>query len=163
MTLFDPQSSEIKSAESVEQLRGFATGAIKDTRNGRPLDQRCERLVVRAYADAVEQSIRGLDVARAMAVRDFLVKEVGIPASQIDVQLMGAGSESQSRLVTTLWENGKGRWRCNPAIERPMTTCGRDTSSCYWELTDGTICNFSGVADPNPAKYSVDVTGNQLK
>ena len=49
---------------------------------------------------------------------------------------------------------------CDPASKNPRFTnhsgdCEVDYKLCYWQLADGTICNFDNVPDPNPVKYSV--------
>ena len=118
------------------------------------LPPKCSTVTVFGTADTAEAAIpeSRLGIARAEVVRDAMV-HAGYPKAAIQIEgfmgtklLVPTGPgvrEPQNRRVEFDWVYGKGRWRCDSAVERPMMgTCGRGTNSCYWELTDGTICNF---------------------
>ena len=129
-------------------------------------------------AEATTSNVR-IDLARAEAVREALVR-AGMPGESIRVvgrmadwplvPTAPGASEPQNRRVEVSWSRAwsAGRLRCDPATQNDqsvpsMTTCGIPKySACYWELTDGTICNFGGVPDPDPSKYSVDEAGEKL-
>jgi hypothetical protein len=139
------------------------------------LPPNCERLTVTGYADTAEETTPGvrIDISRAEAVRDLLVNEGFQKSSMVIEGGMGKGHlvptppnirEPQNRWVNIWWRRGEGRWRCDPATKlEPAGVCGEKYTACYWELTDGTICNFDHAPDPNPAKYSVDPNGEKIK
>jgi hypothetical protein len=133
------------------------------------LPKRCERLMVTGNADTAEAltpEIR-IDVSRAEAVRTAFL-QYGILAEHISVEggmggpnLIPTGPgvrEPQNRNVVVWWQVSKGRWRCDPSTKNETynpAACQGEYGRCYYELTDGTACNFDGVPNPDPAKYSV--------
>jgi hypothetical protein len=141
----------------------------------RGVSPKCYSLVVvdghADKAEAMTPEVR-VDLARAEAVREALVR-AGMPRESIEIAGRMADepvistapgvSEPRNRRVVVSWSQtwGAGRERCDPATlndqsVRPVTTCGIPKyAACYWELTDGTICNFGDVPDPNPQRYSV--------
>jgi hypothetical protein len=159
--LFDDRSTQIKADRAGQTLgsMGFLQG----------VDPKCVVLQVNVVSDRTETSIENdqLGAARASAVRRFL-KAAGFPDERMDIQVSIGHLDSSPaavpiRWAVINWSLAKGRYRCDPAIERKPNSCGYDTSSCYWELTDGTICNFNNVPDPNPAKYSVYPAGGRIQ
>jgi hypothetical protein len=151
-------------------------GAVGSERPVLPLQ--CIRLRLVGHMDAAEAAAAAgsdkLGLERLTSARDVLIA-VGIPEGAIEILNMGARQpvvptapgiqEPQNRRVEMdRYNYGEGRWRCDPAVKRlDMGMCGWETGSCYWELTDGTICDFHGVGDANPAKYSVDEQGKRLR
>jgi hypothetical protein len=165
---FEPGSAQI-STQGMNTVKQHASG-IRWRIENRPLPDSCERLTIFGQADGAEGAtpeIR-IDVARAEAVRSTLQRE-GVDIKSISIEgRMGESNilptrpgfaEAQNRNAWALWRRGAGRWRCDPETKgsHDWPTCDSHDfrGSCYWELLDGTICNFDRVPDPNPAKYSV--------
>lgn len=122
-------------------------------------------------ADAMVSDVR-IDLVRAEVVREALVR-AGMPRESIKIDgrmvtlpmvaTTAGGSALANRYVAVRWSQAwsAGRSHCDPTTLNDQSRsfeihCGIPKySACYWELADGTICNFHGVPDPNPSKYSV--------
>ena len=133
------------------------------------LSASCRQYTILGHADTAEANTLEIrvDIERAQAVRDAMVA-AGAPQQAIRVEgamarqlLVPTGPnvrEPQNRRVEVTWSEASGRRHCDPEVERVepkvVTTCG-GPAACYVELSDGTICNFDGVPDPNPQRYSI--------
>lgn len=168
-TFFESGSAEIRGAEQTDPLESFS-GRFHELASKVPVQ--CIGAVVYGYQDSAEATMPGtrMDASRAEAVRKFLVEKGGLPKERIELKPMGDkpfmptgnAQERQNRVAATFWKWGEGRWRCDPESATSPPICGRKFRTCYLELTDGTVCNFDSVRDPNPTKYSVDHLGQKL-
>jgi hypothetical protein len=171
LTFFDFESDSV-SPQALATIDAFSKRFGKGSSS---LSPQCLRVKVTGHNDRAEGEISGdtFGLQRGNAIRDALVAR-GIASGSIEVRTAGPRApmvptasgtkEPQNRRVELTWGYGNGRWRCDPAVERPYaTTCGRDLRSCYFELADGTVCNFHDVADPTRAKYTVDPEGEKLE
>jgi hypothetical protein len=169
MIFFDFESVDLSKPQQKAMLEQFQRVLA------RGLPRRCASVTIRGMTDTAEAATpdKRLGTARAEAVRDAMVRA---GYSKDDIKIEGfAGTnllvptgpgvrEPQNRRAEFDWTYGKGRFRCDPASknEGPFNTCSAAYNRCYWELTDGTICNFEQVPNPNPATYSVDAYGEKI-
>jgi hypothetical protein len=167
---FEFGSAQI-SAQGRNTIKQVATIAASKAKAHLPAS--CERLTILGQADTAEAAVPGgrIDVARAEAVLNAL-DEQGVPRGLAETEgRMGKKNyvdtgpgvrEPQNRNAVVLWIRGEGRLRCDPATKfmpsEPPSLCGETYRECYWELKDGTICNFSDAPSPNPVQYSTIVT-----
>lgn len=170
MIFFDYGSADLNSPRQKSTLEQFQRVVALQ------LPRKCTSVTVRGMTDTAEAATpdKRLGRARAEAVRDAMVR-AGYPKEDIKIDSFEGTNllvptepsvrEPQNRRVEFDWVYGKGRFRCDPASksEGPFNTCSEAYSRCYWELTDGTICNFRQVPSPNPTTYSVDGYGEKLK
>jgi hypothetical protein len=129
----------------------------------------CKQFVVIGRADRAEAATPKLriDLARAEAVRRALAQKgiddgVGVEGrmGELLVPTAPGVKEPQNRNVLVRWDRptrAEGRLRCGPATKQQAfpPACVGEYGACYFELNDGTICNYDGVRDPNPQRYSV--------
>lgn len=166
---FDVGSADARSPQQVDTIAKFVRISQPDLRKLAPT---CERIVVSGFADTAEAAVAGnrIDVNRAETIRDALVNG-GVPKDWIETKGMkgtlrietGPGvREPQNRNAVAAWVWRSGRYRCDPASKKagPPACLEGEYRACYLELTDGTVCNFDNVPDPNPQKYSVVVRGH---
>lgn len=147
MVPFDFKSAELNAPGVEERLKQFQErfGKVRPA---------CVRFTVKASAEPQESqaSEPRLDVARGEAIKKRLV-ELGFVADSVTVQ----ASSGQTRDAYVEAGRPPGRLRCDPATKRPSipAACIGEYGACYYELADGTACNFDGVPDPDPKRYSV--------
>lgn len=165
MVFFDFRSAEL-SANGRRSLE-LAASAVKG-KSEPTVPAACRKqVVVTGYADTAEASTPDvrIDLARAESTwRGFERLGVDIGAVRLEGRMnellvpTGPGvREPQNRRAMLQWTTPKGHWRCDPATEQQADSaaCIGKYRACYYELTDGTICNFNGVPDPGPQRYSV--------
>lgn len=165
---FDFGSDRV-STQGLDTLKRAAFHARRIRESGRPPS--CESFLITGQADTAEaETLKGrIDLARAEAVQTALEHE-GVPGDLMSTEgWMGQPNfvktgpgvrEPQNRNAVVWVRKGEGRLRCDPSTknERPFPpACIGEYGHCYWELTDGTICNFQNAPDPNPSRYSVIV------
>jgi hypothetical protein len=161
MIFFPPDSAEL-SAQSLSTIWSAGSARI-----GQRVPAACESFSVVGHIDAAEATRPDskLDVARADAVRLALEKR-GASVVQVEgrsgqeslVKTAPGVAEPQNRRAIISWSRAaKGRVRCDPATRQQAhsAACIGEYGACYVELYDGTICNYDGVPDPNPERYSV--------
>jgi hypothetical protein len=126
----------------------------------RRADAKCSMIVVAGYLEEPEiKSDPDLDRSRADRMVSFLTREVGIPKDRIEA--VGAGTrpffdKGNGRGTRTYLQLPPGRWRCDPQTKSPPERmCSRGYDACYFELSDGTVCNLENVPHPNPVRYSI--------
>jgi hypothetical protein len=127
-------------------------------------EAKCSKIVVAGYLEEAEaKSDPDLDRSRAERMVSFLTREVGIPKERIEA--VGAGTrpfigvnfyDGYYRATRTYLQIPPGRWRCDPQTRSsPEHMCSRGYVACYYELSDGTVCNLENVPDPNPRRYPI--------
>jgi hypothetical protein len=163
--IFFPFGSAELSPQVMKQIQSMGFGPP-----GQRLPAGCQSFELVGHTDTAEaaEADGNLSIARAEVVQRALEQQRGGRVVRIsgrpDQLLVVTGpavKEPQNRRVTVQWTSAtKGRTRCDPVTENdqsgPLTTCGIPKyAACYFELEDGTVCNFRNVPNPNPAKYSV--------
>ena len=158
-----PQLS-VQAMNTLEQAAGVQRRKLEQK-----LPAACEQFVLIGHADTAEAmtpEVR-IDLARAEAVRRALAQkgiDAGIRVEGRMGELLvptGPGvKEPQNRTVQIKWDQpsrATGHLRCDPATKQQAfpPACVGEYGACYFELNDGTICNYNGVPDPNPQRYSV--------
>ncbi len=166
LVFFDFSSTELSphAMTTLDQAARASRSKLKQK-----LPATCEQFALTGHADTAEAATPDvrIDLARAEAVRRALVQK-GIDGTirvegrmgELLVPTGPAVREPQNRNVVVRWNLSRqdtGRFRCDPATKQQAfpPACIGEYGACYFELNDGTICNFEGVPDPNPQRYSV--------
>ncbi len=120
------------------------------------------RVSVISHPEETEAGNDLLGVKRAEAAKNMLV-DAGFPVGNIEARhRIGDRKRPPDPLgwdhrAEVDWAEADGVWRCDPESRNENANpaaCERKYA-CYLELSDGTVCNFYNVPDPNGRRYSL--------
>src|SRR5712691_9382880 len=115
---------------------------------------KCSSKIVVAGAGGVAGSVESnLAAERVDRIKSLLIGQ-GV-GSELIKTFVGEGPAGLRVLVD--WYGASGRTLCDPTSKNPDYTgganCQPEYTRCIVQLSDGTVCNFGHVPDPDPARY----------